>query len=179
MIKFNSILVKDIKANVGLLKKIKQLGRKATGEPFIAFDEHMMIYMTYGSSGKVVAYCCISDFSPELHFENENPEADPEEQSGGDNPQKVPYLYNFITDITLRKHKISYQFLDYVKTFISETWADCKEINLDIFEDNKRADRFFEKNKFEYMGIYKKEFGNRPGIENAVIYHMRTFKFDV
>jgi hypothetical protein len=121
------------------LKSLKNLCRNMTGEKLLMKDDDEIVIGTIGGTinkkrSGIVCFCNISMYSPGNHFENEK-------------NTRVPYLYNYICDAFYRKHKISYQMMDYIKNLY------CKEkyINLDILDDNIIAKKFFEKNGFVFV----------------------------
>ena len=128
--------ISDLKADKDLLKKIKILSRKVTCEQLKIFDEDTIIICLYGT--KVVGVCCISMKSPETHFDNEEVE--------------VPYLYNYMCDITYKKMRPSLSIMCYIKTCLK--LGGNRFINLDVLDDNAHAMQFFEKNNFVKAGEY-------------------------
>lgn len=114
-----------------------------TGEKLFMKDDDEIIIGTIGGQNNkkrsgIVCFCNISMNSPGSHFENEK-------------NKEVPYLYNYICDAFYRKHKISYQMMDYIKNLL---YKEHKNINLDILEDNIIAKKFFEKNGFVYTSDF-------------------------
>ena len=124
-------------------KKLKKLCRKTTGEILKVYPDHEII-IGFKNNNKVVCMCCISPFSPEYHFENEDEES------------PVPYIYNYLCDQKYRKHKISVSQMYYLKDYIRENDKfTIKEINLDILKENDHSLAFFMKNGFKIVGSYK------------------------
>ncbi len=138
-----------------VIKKLKKLCRKMTGEILKILDGHLVVFAYYKKN--IICMCCISLFSPEKHFDNESDE-------------NIPYLYNFICDSSFRYLKNSAQLMIYLKQYISEQ-LKAKYINLDIVHNNQHAINFFEKNGFKYVGEYDKDFGR------AEKYKKYTFTF--
>lgn len=139
--------IEDIKKNEKYLKQLKQLSRKTTGEQLKIFDGDTIVIALYNS--KIIGTCCIAMRSPETHFKNEF-----------DN--KVPYLYNYVCDITHKKKKPSVSIMLYIKDFVKDLIASetstndiLNEINLDVEITNDRAINFFEKNNFIPQGLYQ------------------------
>lgn len=150
-----SDICKDMK------KKLKFLIRKMTGEQLKIFDKDNIVIGFYNN--KVVSMCCIGYNSPEEHFENEK-------------DKKVPYLYNYICDVSYKKYKNSLHLMNYVKQYIQDLSIivednleehDYDQINLDVEYNNEHAQTFFEKNDFVFQGDYK---------QGSKEYKMYTFK---
>lgn len=129
--------ISEIRATDALLKQLKQLSRKATGEQLKMFYKDQIIIALYNK--KIIGMCCISDESPLKHFENEK-------------TAKVPYLYNYICDISHKKRKPSVAIMNYIK---QKYMLEGKNlINLNIEKNNTRAVKFFERNGFIECGEY-------------------------
>jgi RimJ/RimL family protein N-acetyltransferase len=144
---------KELKPDV--IKKLKQLCRKATGERLIVLPEHCVVYGKVNTkvnakvNAKVVAMCCVSPFSPELHFENEL-------------RRNVPYIYNYMIDATHRKNKVALELMTFIKAAFAsgDVVEKTSEVNLDILEGNNHAIRFFERSGFAPKGDYVKKMGD-------------------
>jgi hypothetical protein len=121
--------------NPDLKKKLKILCRKITGEQLKLFNDDTIIIVTYNK--KPIGICCISNKSPESHFENEQNEFS----------NSSIYLYNYLCDVTYKKYKPSVALMNHIK-------ATKKSINLDIIAGNEHAYQFFKKNGFTHVGEY-------------------------
>lgn len=129
----------DLKKDTKALKQLKQLSRKSTGEQLKVFDEDSIIICKHNKN--IIGMCCIAMKSPESHFENEA-------------EIEIPYLYNYVCDISQKKKKPSVAIMNFAKDFI-DVQKIGKEINLDVLNDNHHAMQFFEKNNFVKCGEYQ------------------------
>jgi hypothetical protein len=116
-------------------KKIKIICRKMTCKN-LHIEKSSKVVIIY-TNNKPIGFCCISEYSPENHFDNEKNDI---------------YLYNFICDSNYRL-KQSWFLMEYVKHKYK------KNINIDIVKDNDKSEKFFIKNNFifinkEYRNIY-------------------------
>jgi hypothetical protein len=135
MFVFKSIPYCDISSSD--IKQIRKLLRNITGENLSIAQKTDITYLAY-LNNMIVGFGMISKYSPENHFKDEN-----------------PYLYNFVTDIYHKKdEKCSYKLLDYIHNSLKDSAAS--KINLDVLSTNKRAFKFFDKNKYKVCGKYKK-----------------------
>ena len=160
-LKFIFTNCKDVKS-CDFYKKLKGLSRKMTGEQLKLYDKDDIIVGFYNN--RVISMCCISFSSPEQHFDNEK-------------DKKVPYLYNFICDVSYKKYKNSMYLMNYTKEYIQDLSIivednleehDYDQINLDVAYENLHAQKYFEKNDFKFQGDYK---------QGTKEYKMYTFKF--
>jgi hypothetical protein len=146
----------DVMKDEQLMKQMKQLCRKATGERFRIFGGHEVIVCKLKSNKKLAGLCCISMRSPEAHF--------PNEKNINNSNKEVPYLYNYMRDIKHIKYEPALAIMLYIKQYIRGKLYT--EINLDVAQGNNRARRFFERNGFKYMGEY---------IQTSTKYDMFTY----
>lgn len=138
----------------GTLKQLKQLCRKTTGEQLKIFDGDKMVIAKHNK--KIIGLCCIASKSPERHFPNEE-------------TFDVPYLYNYMCDLSHKSKKASLAIMNFIKELHSEgvqvdalqssevsenSKKSPKYINLDVMKDNTHAQQFFEKNGFKKNGVY-------------------------
>jgi len=132
-----TLSVKDVNTDKQILKKLKILVRKTTGE-HLKFSENIKdttILCYYNNN--IIGICNISDKSPNRHFANER-----------DDDSYVPYLYNYICDASYKKKKPSVMIMNFIKKLYED------DLNLDILDDNNHAKQFFEKNNFNNTGSY-------------------------
>lgn len=134
-----SLNIIDLKKCATSIKQLKMLCRKSTGEQLKIFDKDTIVLCKYNN--RIIGFCCISMESPSKHFENE------------DN-NEIPYLYNYMVDLSQKKKKPSVAIMNYIKDSV-KTGNFKKYINLDVLEDNKHAIQFFEKNNFIENGNYQ------------------------
>ena len=133
---FLKLIYKDLTPKQ--IKQIKQLLRSTTGERLITAQPTDPIYLTYDKGNKLIGHAMISSYSPEKHFSPEG-----------------PYLYNFITDTSLAKHKRCGRYLlAYIENDLIE--HNNTLINLDVECNNVRAFKFFALNKYKVIGRYEK-----------------------
>jgi hypothetical protein len=146
----SELIVEIFDSDIKVDKRLKQLCRKTTGEQLKIYPDDKVITCRYNN--KIIGMCCIAMKSPEGHFENED-------------EYEVPYLYNYLCDLTQKKKKPSVALMNYIKTYLKNNYynpdINCDlnpnqkmEINLDIDEDNAHAMQFFEKNGFNYVDNY-------------------------
>ena len=133
----------EIKAREKDYKQIKQLMRKVTGEQLKIYEGDRHIICKYNN--KPIGMCSISMKSPAMHFLNETEEGAPE--------KGIPYLYNYVCDITQKSKKPSVALIKYIYQYITSSDIGPK-INLDIKLGNTHAMQFFEKNGFKRVGEY-------------------------
>lgn len=114
-------------------RKLKQMIVAAVSERMKVFNDDHIIFIAYKNS-KPIGMVMLSDISPARHFPGESKE----------NTQ--PYLYNFICSPQHRPLKASVSLMYKVKEYVSTEIK--KDLNLDIRENDKHAERFFEKNGF-------------------------------
>lgn len=132
--------VKTIYSNITdkTRKAMNKLLRATTGENFVTAQKSNITYIVFDKKDRVIGYAMISTYSPENHFKTEG-----------------PYLYNFITDISLKKEaRCGHALLDYIERDVAESGA--KLINLDVDHENVRAFKFFIFNKYRVIGKYEK-----------------------
>lgn len=130
------------------LKQIKYLIRSAisTSNHIENKTVDMIAIAHFGSSNKIVGIGCISPESPKRHFANES-----------DVNARVAYLHNFICDPKYRKHKISVQLIDAIKSYVSSsTLYTCADINANIVSDQQKPIKFFTRNGFVKVGVVGK-----------------------
>ena len=119
-------------------KQMNKLLRITTGENFVTAQKSDITYIALDPKSNVVGYTMVSNYSPENHFKVEG-----------------PYLYNFITDTSLKKEKrCGHSLLAFVEKDLNESGA--KLINLDVEHGNVRAFKFFMSNKYRVIGKYEK-----------------------
>jgi hypothetical protein len=131
----------------GLIRKLKIICRKMTGEPLLAFPEHkiFIVFNTSDQDAKPIGFCCVSNFSPENHFDNESTGAF--------------YVYNYICDAKYRKLKQSLFLINHIKSL-------GNDLNLDILKNNEHAKKFFIRNGFKYVKDY-----NMKKFDTQTIYY--------
>ena len=123
-----------------ILKKLKILCRKTTGETLKLQEGDITIIGVIENTNKLVCMCNISDYSPDKHFEESCP---------------TPYLYNYLCDFKYNKRKYSYKLMEFIKQYVMENDKyQVKKINLNTLDDSGRAKTFFEKNGFRSCGTY-------------------------
>lgn len=119
-------------------KQMNRLLRTTTGENFVTAQKSDVTYIVLDKKSKVIGYTMVSTYSPENHFKKEG-----------------PYLYNFITDISLQKQaRCAHALIAYVENDLAKCGA--KLINLDVDHENIRAFKFFLFNKYRVIGKYEK-----------------------
>lgn len=119
-------------------KQMNRLLRTTTGENFVTAQKTDITYIVLDKKSKVIGYTMVSTYSPENHFKNEG-----------------PYLYNFITDISLKKEaRCGHALISYVERDLAKIGA--KLLNLDVEHENVRAFKFFLFNKYRVLGKYEK-----------------------
>lgn len=134
--KFNIIKLLYSELSKDQIKKIKQLLRATTGENMITAQKMDPIYLVFDRRQKLIGYCMISNYSPENHFKNDG-----------------VYLYNFITDTSLKKEKrCGRDLLKHVEMDLSGS----NIINLDVENSNLHAFKFFITNGYKVVGKYEK-----------------------
>jgi hypothetical protein len=143
-----TLSVKDACADKQILKKLKMLTRKTTGECLKFSDNLKDLTILCYYNNNLIGVCNIADNSPNKHFTNEI------------NDTHVPYLYNYMCDASYKQKKPSVTIMKFIKDLYSD------DLNLDVLDDNAHAKQFFEKNKFINMGNYT------AGIK---VYDMYTF----
>lgn len=126
----------DIKKCKTSIKQMKILCRKSTFEQLILIDTDIVILAKYNK--KIIGFCCIAKTSPQLHFEKQAEE----------NNKEIPYIYNYMVDISQKNKKIGFNIMLYLKTRFTN-------INLNILEHNLRAVAFFTRSNFKEVGIYE------------------------
>ncbi|MGL5935425.1 MAG: GNAT family N-acetyltransferase [Cetobacterium sp.] len=140
----------EFKTQQKYLKQLKQLSRRMTGEQLKLLDSGDIVTVLHND--KIIGMCCITMKSPGGHFNNED-------------DANIPYLYNYICDISHKKKKPSV----FIMNFLKDSLKNYPFINLDVEIENDHAKQFFERNGFVYQGDY----GN-----NIKEYKMYTFTFD-
>ena len=132
-------------------KAMNKLLRTTTGENFVTAQKSDITYIVFDKKDRVIGYTMVSTYSPENHFKTEG-----------------LYLYNFITDISLKKEaRCGHALLDYIEKDVKETGAKLIKnssssstnklvINLDVDHENVRAFKFFIFNKYRVIGKYEK-----------------------
>lgn len=143
--------VKDIKSDKTVLKKLKMLTRKTTGECLKFSDDLKDLTVLCYFNNNLIGVCNITDKSPSRHFPNEKDDS------------HVPYLYNYMCDASYKQKKPSVAIMNFIKSLYRD------DLNLDILDDNNHAKQFFEKNNFINMGSYN------AGVK---VYDMYTYKND-
>jgi hypothetical protein len=141
--------VKDVCADKQILKKLKMLSRKTTGEQLKFSDNSKDLTVLCYYNNNLIGLCNITDKSPNKHFPNE------------DDDSHVPYLYNYMCDASYRQKKPSVSIMNFIKELYND------DLNLDILDDNLHAKQFFEKNNFVNSGSYS------AGVK---VFDMYTFK---
>jgi hypothetical protein len=119
-------------------KQMNRLLRATTGENFVTAQKTDVTYVVLDKKSKVIGYTMVSNYSPENHFKNEG-----------------PYIYNFITDISLKKEaRCGHALITYVERDLAKSGE--KLLNLDVDHENVRAFKFFLFNKYRVIGKYEK-----------------------
>lgn len=119
-------------------KQMNKLLRITTGENFATAQKSDVTYIVFDQKANVVGFAMISTYSPEKHFSVEG-----------------PYLYNFITDTSLKKEKrCGHALMSYIEEDLQKAGAQL--INLDVVNGNIRAFKFFLTHRFKVIGKYEK-----------------------
>ncbi len=115
------------------LKEIKQLLRKINGERLVVAQKTDPIYLALSNKDVLIGFAMLSKYAPENHFK-----------------QPGMYLYNFITDTTIKKEeRCGYQLLRYIE-------QDAERINLDVEHTNLHAFKFFVRSNYKVVGKYER-----------------------